>query len=35
MNDVDLLKLLPILDKLENVADVRTILAPANNIKFA
>ena len=26
MNDADLMKLIPILDKLENAADVRTIL---------
>ncbi|KAF5834849.1 NLI interacting factor-like phosphatase-domain-containing protein [Dunaliella salina] len=33
MHDQDLLKLIPILDKLETVADVRSILAPASNTK--
>mmetsp|Transcript_15092 Transcript_15092/g.40822 ORF Transcript_15092/g.40822 Transcript_15092/m.40822 type:complete len:284 (+) Transcript_15092:160-1011(+) len=33
MHDQDLLKLIPILDKLETVADVRSILAPASNSK--
>jgi len=28
MTDYDLMKLIPMLDKLEHVADVRSILAP-------